>query len=230
MSCILHIETSTKPCSVAVSQDGAVIFHVEDMSGPSHATVLASFVDQAASFADSHAIPLDAVAVSSGPGSYTGLRIGVSVAKGLCYSRNLKLLSIPTLKILCVPLLLGHEELPDDALLCPMLDARRMEVYTALYTRALRPLADVQAMVVDGVPFARQLDEHPVYFFGNGSEKCKDIIRHPNAHFVPNVHPVAKFMMPLAERAHAMQEFQDVAYFEPFYLKDFQATVPKPLL
>ena len=230
MSCILHIETSTKPCSVAVSQDGAVIFHVEDMSGPSHATVLASFVDQAASFADSHAIPLDAVAVSSGPGSYTGLRIGVSVAKGLCYSRNLKLLSIPTLKILCVPLLLGHEELPDDALLCPMLDARRMEVYTALYTRALRPLADVQAMVVDGVPFARQLDEHHVYFFGNGNEKCKDIIRHPNAHFVPNVHPVAKFMMPLAERAHAMQEFQDVAYFEPFYLKDFQATVPKPLL
>ena len=207
-----------------------MIFHVEDMSGPSHATVLASFVDQAASFADSHAIPLDAVAVSSGPGSYTGLRIGVSVAKGLCYSRNLKLLSIPTLKILCVPLLLGHEELPDDALLCPMLDARRMEVYTALYTRALRPLADVQAMVVDGVPFARHLDEHHVYFFGNGNEKCKDIIRHPNAHFVPNVHPVAKFMMPLAERAHAMQEFQDVAYFEPFYLKDFQATVPKPLL
>lgn len=230
MSCILHIETSTKPCSVAVSQDGAVIYHIEDMNGPSHATVLASFVEQAASFADSHAIPLDAVAVSAGPGSYTGLRIGVSVAKGLCYSRNLKLLSVPTLKVLCVPLLLGREELPDDALLCPMLDARRMEVYTALYTRALRPLAEVQSMVVDSVPFIQHLDAHPVYFFGNGSDKCKDIIQHPNAHFVPDIHPVAKNMMPLAERAHALQEFQDVAYFEPFYLKEFQATVPKPLL
>ena len=230
MSCILHIETSTKPCSVAVSQDGAVIYHIEDMSGPSHATVLGSFVDQAASFADSHAIPLDAVAVSSGPGSYTGLRIGVSTAKGLCYARNLKLLSIPTLKLLCVPLLLGREELPDDALLCPMIDARRMEVYTALYTRALRPVAEVQSMVVDGHSFERQLDEHPVYFFGNGSDKCKDLIQHPNAHFISGIHPLAKYMMPLAERAHAMQEYQDVAYFEPFYLKDFQATVPRPLL
>ena len=111
-----------------------------------------------------------------------------------------------------------------------MLDARRMEVYTALYNRALKPLSDVQALLVDKVPFEQQLDEHPVYFFGNGSDKCKDIIRHPNAHFVAGIHPIAKNMMPLAERAHAMQDFQDVAYFEPFSLKDFQATVPKPLL
>ncbi len=230
MSCILHIETSTQPCSVAVSQDGQVIYHIEDMNGPSHATELGSFVDQAASFADSHAIPLDAVAVSSGPGSYTGLRIGVSTAKGLCYSRNLKLLSIPTLKLLCVPLLLGREELPEDALLCPMIDARRMEVYTALYTRALKPVVDVQAMVVNEQSFESHLNEHPVYFFGNGSDKCKTMIQHPNARFISGVHPLAKYMMPLAERANAMEEFQDVAYFEPFYLKDFQATVPKPLL
>lgn len=230
MSCILHIETSTKPCSVAVSQDGAVIFHVEEMNGPSHATALGTFVEQAASFADSHAIPLDAVAVSCGPGSYTGLRIGVSTAKGLCYSRNLKLLSIPTLKVMCVPLLLGHEDLPDDALLCPMIDARRMEVYTALYTRALRPVVDVQPLIVDEHSFENHLDAHPVYFFGDGSDKCKDVIRHPNAHFISGIHPLAKNMMPLAEMANAMGEYQDVAYFEPFYLKEFQATVAKPIL
>ena len=132
MSCILHIETSTSACSVAVSEDGQNVFKKEDLNGPSHAVSLGVFVDEALSFADSHAMPLDAVAVSCGPGSYTGLRIGVSMAKGICYGRNLPLIGLPTLKVQCVPVLLYHEELPEDALLCPMIDARRMDCL--LYT------------------------------------------------------------------------------------------------
>lgn len=135
MSCILHIETSTSACSVAVSEDGQNVFKKEDLNGPSHAVSLGVFVDEALSFADSHAMPLDAVAVSCGPGSYTGLRIGVSMAKGVCYGRNLPLIGLPTLKVQCVPVLLYHDELPEDALLCPMIDARRMEVYAAVYDR-----------------------------------------------------------------------------------------------
>lgn len=222
MSCILHIETSTDVCSVAVSQDGAVIFHQEDFEGPSHAQKLGTFVDEALSFTDNHAIPFDAVAVSQGPGSYTGLRIGVSMAKGICYARDLKLLALPTLKVMCVPVLLG-QELPDDALLCPMIDARRMEVYAAVYDRALNVVRDIASVVVDENAFLDLLDKHPVYFFGNGAGKCDGVIEHPNAHFIEGVKPLAKHMMPLAERAHAMEEFQDVAYFEPFYLKDFVA-------
>lgn len=227
MSCILHIETSTDVCSVAVSQDGANIFHTEEMNGPSHAQKLGSMVDEALSFTDNHAIPFDAVAVSSGPGSYTGLRIGVSMAKGICYARNLKLIALPTLEVMCVPVLLRNEELPDDALLCPMIDARRMEVYTALFDRALRPVIELQALVVDGHSFEEQLAEHPIYFFGNGANKCKETITHPNAHFIADIKPLAKWMSPLAEKAHAREEFVDVAYFEPNYLKEFVALKPK---
>lgn len=230
MSCILHIETSTEACSVAVSQDGATIFHVEDLDGPSHATKLGTFVDEAMSFTDNHAIPFDAVSVSCGPGSYTGLRIGASMAKGICYGRDLKLIAIPTLKIMCVPLLLGPDELPEDALLCPMIDARRMEVYAAVYDRALRAVVDTSAVIIDADSFKEQLDNHPVYFFGNGSSKCKDVISHPNAHFVDGVKPLAKYMCPLAEMANVRGEFADVAYFEPFYLKEFIATKPKKLI
>ena len=180
-------------------------------------------VDEALSFTDNHAIPFDAVAVSSGPGSYTGLRIGVSTAKGVCYGRKLKLIAIPTLELMCVPLLLGREELPEDALLCPMIDARRMEVYTALYTRALKAVEPISAKVIDAQSFQQHLDQHPIYFFGNGSDKCKEVITHPNAHFVSGIKPLAKYMCPLAEKAHVTGEFADVAYFEPFYLKDFIA-------
>lgn len=230
MSCILHIETSTNVCSVAVSQDGQNIFQKEDLNGPSHATLLGLFVDEALSFADSHAIPLDAVAVSCGPGSYTGLRIGVSMAKGICYGRDLKLIGIPTLKIQCVPVLLYHDELPDDALLCPMIDARRMEVYAAIYDRALKPLRDITADVVDETTYLPFLNERPVYFFGNGASKCKTAINHPNARFIDNIYPLASMMFPLAEKAMAEQDFKDVAYFEPFYLKEFIAGKPKKLL
>ena len=223
MSCILHIDTSTEVCSVAVSENGSVIFHEEDFAGPSHSTRLAVMVESAMSFTDNHAIPFDAVAVSSGPGSYTGLRIGVSTAKGICYGRNLRLIAIPTLELLCVPVLLGNYDLPDDALLCPMIDARRMEVYTCVYTRALKAMEPTSAKVIDSSSFSAYLEQHPVYFFGNGSEKCKEVLQHPNAHFIDGIKPQAKYMCPLAEKANVTEQFADVAYFEPFYLKDFIA-------
>ena len=229
MSCILHIETSTQVCSVALSEDGQCIFSKTDFEGPSHAVTLGVYVDEALSFADSHAIPLDAVAVSCGPGSYTGLRIGVSMAKGICYGRNLPLIGIPTPEVMCVPLLLD-EELPEDALLCPMIDARRMEVYAALYDRALHPVREIEAVIIDESSYEEYLNCGPVYFFGNGAAKCKEKILHPNARFVEDIHPLAKWMFPLAEKAFARGDFKDVAYFEPFYLKEFVASKPKKLL
>lgn len=216
-------------CSVALSDNGQVVFHKEDQGGPNHARLLAPFCDEAVSFADSHAIPLDAVAVSKGPGSYTGLRIGVSTAKGICYARGLKLIGVDTLKLLCVPLLLA-EELPDDALLCPMIDARRMEVYSAIFDRALRTVRDVQADIVSNDTYNEWLDSRPVYFFGNGADKCRNTLRHPNAHFISGCEPLAKHMMPLAEMALLRGQTEDMAYFEPFYLKPFEAKPSKDLL
>ena len=229
MSTILHIETSTDVCSVAVSEDSQVIFHQDDHSGPNHAERLGTMVDEALSFTDNHAIPFDAVAVSCGPGSYTGLRIGVSMAKGICYGRDLKLIGVPTLELLCVPVLL--REIPEeDALLCPMLDARRMEVYAGIYTRALKPVREVGADIVTAETYKPYLDEHPVYFFGNGAQKCMDTINHPNAHLIEGIEPLAKWMQPLAERRFLNEQFEDVAYFVPYYLKDFVAKMPKKLL
>ncbi|CCX65453.1 peptidase M22 family [Prevotella sp. CAG:1058] len=229
MSCILNIETSTNVCSVAVSQGGVCLFKRVDNSGPNHAVALGVFVDEALSFVDSRAIPLDAVAVSCGPGSYTGLRIGVSMAKGICYGRGLKLIAVPTLELMAVPVLLEHE-LDDDTLLCPMLDARRMEVYAGIYDRALHEVRPVQADVVDGDTYREYLDKGKVCFFGNGACKCLDTINHPNAVLVKGIEPLAEYMFPLAEKRMAEGRFEDVAYFVPFYLKDFVAKTPKKLL
>ena len=245
MACILHIETSTNVCSVAVSEDGQCIFEQVERGGMNHAEKLGTMVDEALSFTDNHAIPFDAVAVSSGPGSYTGLRIGVSMAKGICFGRDLKLISVPTLELLCVPVLLREQFLNElgaregtpplgegreGVLLCPMLDARRMEVYAALYDRALKPVRPIQADVVTDETYREWLDRGPVYFFGNGAKKCMDTINHPNAHLLDDVEPLAKWMQPLAERRFLNGQFEDVAYFEPFYLKDFVAKMPKKLL
>lgn len=229
MSCILNIETSTDVCSVSVSQDGACIFSQEDHEGPNHAVKLGTFVDEALSFADSHAIPLDAVAVSCGPGSYTGLRIGASMAKGICFGQDLKLIAVPTLELMAVPVLL-REEVEEGALLCPMIDARRMEVYSAVYDRALHEVRGIQADVVDADTYREYLDRGPVYFFGNGAEKCMEVINHPNARLIKGVEPLAKWMFPIAERRIAQEKYEDVAYFVPFYLKDFVAHQPKKLL
>lgn len=229
MSCILNIETSTDVCSVAVSRDGTCIFNREDYSGPNHAVKLGVFVDEALSYIDNRSIPLDAVAVSCGPGSYTGLRIGVSMAKGICYGRGVKLVAVPTLELLAVPVLLEHD-IEEDALLCPMLDARRMEVYAGVYDRALNEVRPVQADVVDADTYREYLDKGKVYFFGNGAYKCIDAIGNGNARLIKDVKPLARYMFPLAEKRINQGRIEDVAYFVPFYLKDFVAKTPKKLL
>ncbi|WP_314262717.1 tRNA (adenosine(37)-N6)-threonylcarbamoyltransferase complex dimerization subunit type 1 TsaB [Hoylesella nanceiensis] len=230
MSCILNIETSTNVCSVAVSQDGSCIFNKEDHEGPNHAVILGVFVQEALSFIDSHAIPLDAVAVSCGPGSYTGLRIGLSMAKGICYGRDVKLIAIPTLELMCVPLLLGEKINEENALLCPMIDARRMEVYSQFFDRALKEVRSINADIVENNTYDDILAQQPVYFFGNGAEKCHEVLTHRNAHIIEGVVPLAKNMYPLAEKRMANEQFEDVAYFVPFYLKDFVAKEAKKLL
>ena len=226
MACILYIETSTKVCSVAVTEDAHVIFEQTDAEGPNHATNCGVFVEEALSFAESHAIPLDAVAVSQGPGSYTGLRIGVSMAKGVAYGRGVPLVAVPTLELLCVPVLLYREDIPDEALFVPMIDARRMEVYAAVYDRALHPLRAVQADIVEADTYKEWLDRGPVYFFGDGAAKCKAVLTHPNARF-REAWPEAEAMAGLAQKAWDEKRFEDLAYFEPYYLKDFVATVSR---
>ena len=230
MSCILNIETSTDVCSVAISDSGQVIFNKEDHSGPNHAGKLGVYVDEALDFLDSHGLPLEAVAVSCGPGSYTGLRIGVSMAKGICYGRGVKLIAVPTLELMAVPVLLGEHPEQEDALIVPMLDARRMEVYAEVLDRALRVVRPIQADIVDADTYKEYLDQHPVYFFGNGAAKCMETINHPNAHLVEGMEPLAKNMAPLAEKRFVEGKFEDVAYFVPFYLKDFVAKMPKKLI
>ena len=152
------------------------------------------------------------------------------MAKGVCYGRNVPLIALPTLKVLCVPVLLYHEEIPEDALLVPMIDARRMEVYSAVYDRALKEIRPTQADVVDAETYLTWLEWGPVCFFGDGAAKCRDVVSHPNAKFIDGINPLAKYMLPLAEQAMARQEFQDVAYFEPYYLKEFIAIKSKNLL
>lgn len=230
MSCILNIETSTDVCSVAISDNGQVVFNKEDHSGPNHAVKLGVYVDEALSFIDAHGIPLEAVAVSCGPGSYTGLRIGVSMAKGICYGRDVKLISIPTLELMAVPVLLGEHPAEEDALIVPMLDARRKEVYAKVMDRALKEVRPIQADIVDAETYKEYLDRGTVYFFGNGAEKCMEVINHPNARLVKGIEPLAKNMAPLAEKRFVEGKFEDVAYFVPFYLKDFVAKMPKKLL
>lgn len=227
---ILHIEASTETCSVALSQDGHVFFERTSSDERSHAKVLAPFVEEALQNADSQGAKINAVALSCGPGSYTSLRIASSTAKGVCYGRNIPLIAIPTTAIMCVPVLF-RDDIPEEALLCPMIDARRTEVYATVYDRALNVVKETHAEVVTAESFKELLDKQPVYFFGNGAAKCKEIIAHPNARFLDgHRNPLAKNMMPLAEKAWYNERFEDIAYFEPFYLKNFVATKPKELL
>lgn len=249
MACILHIETSTDVCSVALSKDGFRVFEKEvegNEKGSQAAEKLGTLIDEAIDMLEVKHLELEAVAVSSGPGSYTGLRIGVSMAKGVCYGKDAKLLGVPTLEILCVPVLLGDrlrcvkcvdgkkenvvEEMSDDALLCPMIDARRMEVFAAVYDRALKQVRETQPDVVDSETYKSYLDEHVVYFFGNGAEKCMEAINHPNARYIIGVQPLAKNMLPLADKRFNRGETEDVAYFVPQYFKDYVAKLPKNLL
>jgi len=226
MSCILHIETATSICSVAVSKEGKIIYEQEESIGPSHASVLGVFVNGAIAELRKNNIALDAVAVSCGPGSYTGLRIGVSEAKGLCFGLDIPLIAIETLTIMATGVI-TKGLISNDILLCPMIDARRMEVYDVILDNQLNKIKSVSADIIDEDSFGDLLKENKIAFFGNGADKCKDIIKHQNAIFIDDIHPYAKDMIELAEKAFNNREFVDVAYFEPFYLKEFVATTPK---
>ena len=226
MSCILNIETATPVCSVAVSNNGKIVFERENTDGPSHASLLGVFVADAIAEVRAKGYTLDAVSVSCGPGSYTGLRIGVSEAKGLCYGFGIPLIAIKT-PLVIAQKVIETETVDEDTLLCPMIDARRMEVYAALYDRNLTVVRDIAADIVDGDSYQEYLSESNVLFFGNGADKCDDAIVSSNAHFLKGVYPSARYMVSLSEKAYAAQQFVDVAYFEPFYLKDFVATTPK---
>lgn len=226
MSLILNIETSTSVCSVALSEGEEVIFERTSFEGPSHAALLGVYVEEALDFMRSKEREPDAVAVSAGPGSYTGLRIGVSMAKGLCFGYGIPLLAVPTLELLASTVIRSQPD-AGDRLYCAMLDARRMEVYAAIYDEALRSVCDVSADVVDADTYAAFLERGAVCFFGNGAAKCKSVITSSNAIFIDDIHPLAANMAPLAARAFEEGRFEDVAYFEPFYLKEFHATIAK---
>lgn len=221
---ILNIETSTTCCSAAITIDGKPVASVEQLANANHASQLPVFIQQLLHEANANGWHLDAVALSQGPGSYTGLRIGASTAKGICYGLNIPLIPVDTLQVLCASVPSGV--LPDNALLCPMLDARRMEVYTALYQQQetqLSTISEVQAVIIDADAFAQTLAQQPVYFFGNGAAKCQSVITHPNAHFVDNVVPQAQCMGLLAEMQPYSLDVKQMAYYEPFYLKEFVA-------
>ena len=221
---ILNIETSTTCCSAAITIDGQSVVSVENLNNANHASELPRFIEQLLATAKHNDWHLDAVALSQGPGSYTGLRIGASTAKGICYGLNIPLIPIDTLQVLCASVPAGR--LPENALLCPMLDARRMEVYTALYQQTgkqLSSISEVQAMIIDADAFAETLAERPVYFFGNGAAKCEPVITHSNAHFIEDIVPQAKYMGVLAEQQEQVLDVKQMAYYEPFYLKEFVA-------
>ena len=224
MAIILNIDTSTSVCSVALAKNGKMIALKENNEGLNHSILLGAFVDELLQENQFDLSQIDAVAVSMGPGSYTGLRIGVSLAKGLCFGSGKPLLAIPTLQALASSVIETYQE---EALYCPMIDARRMEVYTACYDANQQIILDTQAKIIDESAFADLLDQHKIFFFGNGSDKVKACLSHPNAHFVANIETSAAHMIPLAENLFNQQQFVDVAYFEPCYLKDFIATTPK---
>lgn len=232
MATILNIETSTEVCSVALTSEGQVLDHSENYEGQTHATMLSQYVQQALQYARTREVPIDAIAVSIGPGSYTGLRIGLSEAKGLAFGLNVPLIGVNTLQLLSVSTMFNHFIDEDKLLYVPMIDARRMEVYTAAYTPALEALVEPQAMILDEHSFESLLDEgYTLVAMGNGSDKAREALKHDHMRFIAGIKPVALEMMALAEKAFREQQFIDVAYSTPLYLKEFQATKPKnPIL
>lgn len=224
MPIILSIETATTVCSCSLSRDGEILLNRESYKGQSHASLLGVFVNEMMEYARLNNLKIDAIAVSSGPGSYTGLRIGVSEAKGLSYGLGIPMIAIPTAKIMASMI---RDKADQETLLCPMIDARRMEVYATFFNQQLNVVRKTSADIIESDTYDNLLDEHKIVFFGNGSAKCKEVSTHPNAIFIDDVHPLASAMIPLAEEAYAVKDFVDSAYFEPFYLKEFVATTPK---
>ncbi|MFT5749165.1 MAG: tRNA threonylcarbamoyladenosine biosynthesis protein TsaB [Ancylomarina sp.] len=232
MALILNIETSTSVCSVSLGKDGELLAYKENKEGMNHATHLTVFIDSILKENNLTPNDLNAIAVSMGPGSYTGLRIGVSTAKGLCYGTSLPLIAISTLQAMTAPLLkdkaivsqLGD---PEASVFCPMIDARRMEVYTAFYSFKNEEIRQVSAEIIDEESFVSDLAKNEIVFFGDGSSKCQSSLQSQNAIFVDDITPTAIGMIELSEAKFKAKAFEDVAYFEPFYLKDFVATTPK---
>ncbi|MFB9056218.1 tRNA (adenosine(37)-N6)-threonylcarbamoyltransferase complex dimerization subunit type 1 TsaB [Mariniflexile ostreae] len=222
---ILNIETATTNCSVSLSKDGETIVLKEDNAkNYSHAEKLHVYIDEVLKASLIKASDLSAIAVSKGPGSYTGLRIGVSAAKGLCFALDKPLIAISTLEAL------AHQVACCDGVIVALLDARRMEVYSAVFDANYSPIRGTEAQVLDSHSFSEYLERGPVYFIGDGVEKTKILIQHPNAIFLEGKLPSANEMGVLAQSKYKISDIEDVAYFEPYYLKDFVALKPKPKL
>ena len=220
---ILNIETSTTNCSVSLSKEGETLLLKEDYnSNYSHAERLHLFIEEVINEANISKDDLSAVAISKGPGSYTGLRIGVSTAKGLCYALDIPLISVSTLEAL------ADQVKVDDGVVIPMLDARRMEVYSAIFDQNNNQIRETKAQVLDENSFKAYLKNGKVYFIGNGVEKSKEIIIHKNAVFIENKLPSSENMSKISYDKYKKSDIEDVAYFEPYYLKDFIALKPKP--
>ncbi|MBT1706048.1 tRNA (adenosine(37)-N6)-threonylcarbamoyltransferase complex dimerization subunit type 1 TsaB [Chryseosolibacter indicus] len=227
MSLILSIETSSDNCSVALRQENSLLASELVNQPHAHAAQLAPLIQTVLKKAGIKAASLNAVAVSSGPGSYTGLRIGTSTAKGICVSLNIPLIAVPTLQIIARE---AFDKFKPDGILCPMIDARRMEVYCQTFNSHLQPTSQVTAKVIDENAFAELLAANKVFFFGNGSEKCKEVIKNTNAFFLPDVLPNAITLGYMALEKYQAGEFEDVVNFAPFYLKEFVAKKSQSLL
>ncbi len=231
MPLLLHIETATTVCSVVLSSDQKPISIAEIHSANSHSSLIATYIEKVFNDASIDFKDVDALCVSKGPGSYTGLRIGVSAAKGLCFALDKPLISIETLQAMAQAFLLS-EKFPKDVfvvepLLCPMIDARRMEVYCAMYDIKLNEVQAVDAVIIEPDSFNELLNRQTVIFFGDGAAKCKDSILHPNALFIDDFQTSAIGMISLAEIKYNKGLFENLAYFEPYYLKEFIAGKPK---
>ena len=225
MATILQIETATQVCSVAISLNGETIAFKEETAQNIHASSLTLFIEDVMKAANLKYADLDAIAVSKGPGSYTGLRIGVSTAKGLCFALDKPLIAIGTLQMMANGYMQKHPNY--GGLICPMIDARRMEVFTSVYDNKLQEIEAVNAKIVDDKSFIFELEIHYVTFIGDGAAKCAPVLTHYNAHFAIENYNSAANMSNLAYAAFMQNKFEDVAYFEPFYLKDFVFTTPK---
>ncbi len=222
MERIILIETSTALCSVALAEDGAIVDYRESSAPKAHASLTAVFIQDMLAERGLSPADCDAVCVSMGPGSYTGLRVGVSTAKGICFGARKPLIAVGTLDTLVA------QADSDARFIIPMVDARRMEVYAAVFENGVQ-LTETAPMIIDGNSFAEYLEQGPCLFIGDGAGKCADVIRHPNASFC-QCNPKASSMLSPALAAYKEKRFEDVAYFEPFYLKEFVATVSKKKL
>ena len=217
MAIILHLETATTNCSVSISKDDQIVVLKENNAASySHSEQLHVFIKEALKEASLSFSDLDAVAISKGPGSYTGLRIGVSAAKGICFSLDIPLISIPTLQSMA-----RQVDLKPGELVIPALDARRMEVYSCVYNNNYQEVRKTRAEIINEESFVEYLGENEVYVVGSGAEKCRGVLQHPNFIFDESVVPSAKDMVLMAFEKYESKQFEDVAYFEPYYLKDF---------